>query len=264
MISFEIKDISIYPLKVKIAVLTKKNLNLTETNKRIQFYLEKNGDLELLDSTVFYSHNLPENPVHTDNLLEHGEVLYFNYFGADLYQGIKAKIIAVNSFSVMPFWTSEEIFLKTKQTELPPIEVDNHYKNGLISKIKINFVPEDDDKVKRNFLISQSIYEDGISLETILSTNTSSISANELTNTYAINKYGAYRIITKIYSSNLKELYSHHSYYSEPLGPLNITRKTVVPSDLEGEMNFAAREGKRGYYRKYGKIYRVTKIKVKL
>lgn len=264
MIKFKIKDINIYPLKVKISIETTKTLKLSEMNKRIQFYIEKNNELELLDSTIFYSHHLPESPVHSDNLLEHGEILYFNYFGSELYEGIKARIIAVNAYSATPFWISEELFLKTKETKLPFIEVENIYTDKLKSTMKINFNPEDEDKVKYNFLVNQSIYEDGISLDKIIKTETIQITGTSFEVNYDVPKYGAYRIVTKILSSNLKELYRHHSYYSKLLEPLNITYKGVVASGLEGETNFATRSGNRGYYRKNNTVYKIAKIKVKL
>jgi len=271
MIDFRIEKISISFLKVRIFIRTIKEISSSEPNKKLQFYLLVGQNIELLDSTYFYTHSLPTVPRYTDKLLVNDEIIAFDYDAPALAQGVSCYIVTLNSYASIFSWKSELLFLKAKTIPTPIVSVANLYDEGLISTVQIPLLLDEEDKILNKFTIRQFISSEGAGRSSIAVSDLRYIDDSTITFTYPLlHKYGSYIVKTRIYNHNQNMVYEQLSRYIKipELLPLAYREEWDPTPENNDETftpkNFRVKKILNVFYKKDGVVYRVVDYQVKL
>lgn len=224
MIDFNLTKVDIDYLSCAVYVKVTKRVDPKDINSLLKFYLFYDNKQIQLDSSNYYTFNLPENKTYYDQLLHNDQEIRFQIFIPELLKGIKVKIRAILTRSEIIFWESKEIFLKTKEIDNPLFKVTNYYENGL--KSKIVFEKELGIEQTSSFYLTQVVNIESNDNYKIAEKNRTEL--RDVLITYSnIKEFGSYKIKTRIYNINNNLILENVSYYIKLIEPLPLTYKEI-------------------------------------
>lgn len=227
MINFTIKNIEPNLLNIRLSLITHKEIDLSSPNYALRFYLKINNDILLLDSSIYYTTKLPNNPKYNQKMIFNKEQFNFNITHPDIFKGLNATIAVINYYNNRILWESEPLLLKTITSKTPILKVENNYYKGLNSKII--FTEGILQEHREMFYIKQTIRIEGN--EDFIVTQNNNIVMNDITLQYEnIKRYGSYKIVTEIINLSNQTVLENISYYIKIQEPLPIKYKKKMGS----------------------------------
>ena len=269
MINFEVIEAKRGYTNIKLAIKVIKQIESGELNRKINFYYRLNGYTKLLDTSNFFSIYLLDNKTFNDKLLVNNEIIYFNISDPSFNNGADVVIMAVNSYTNSIIYKSQSLFLKTKPIAEPQLSVsfkfdkyliDGILRKALITRVFIDMEDLTESESIKEYYINQQIVTDGIGNTQIIKSTDKPLVNGTIDFTYFnIPEYGSYRIITNLFNSAGKKIFSKVNRYFKMVEPLPIIYK-----EKETDTGFSRRVIKAYYKNVNGEIKQIVKLKVSI